>query len=73
MARGVVSAVNVPGLMCDNADGCDQYDLDPTMGGLATVTPAHKSLPDGWTEPQPGAHLCWSCSTETPLPEVAPY
>lgn len=64
-----MSAVKVPGLMCDNAEGCDQYDIDPTMGGLATIVDG-SPLPDGWTEPEPGLHLCRFCSTD-PEAEVA--
>lgn len=63
-----MSAISIPGIMCDNPDGCDDYAVDITLGGLATIDGSDTQLPPGWSGSRPGDrpdhHLCPRCTTD---------
>lgn len=49
-----MSAADYPVVMCDDDSGCEEWALDHTLHGLATLVGSTTQLPDGWTGDAPG-------------------
>ncbi|ROR91741.1 hypothetical protein [Nocardioides aurantiacus] len=56
-----MSETGYPALICDHEDGCDEYALDHTLGGLGRLIDSETQLPEGWSGARPGdkgEHFC---------------
>ena len=50
-----------PAILCDHEDGCEEFALDHTLGGLCRFDNSDEQLPPGWSGDRPGnngEHYC---------------